>query len=114
MTYEQILAHKIHDVMKKQLGESSGRLRKVLVRIDEMENIDVVKLNATWQQIATERVFQSSSVEVHRDPPFGRCALCNQDFELSSDTSRCPYCRHEQFKIIHEPPTIETYEMEQK
>lgn len=112
MLDEKTLAHKIHEIMKGQINGGGGHLRKVVVRCDSTEPIDNAIINAHWRQIAVEPVFAASYIEVHSDPPFGKCLVCNQEFELNSDTSRCPYCHCEQFKIIHGPPAIETYEME--
>ncbi|MFA5864678.1 MAG: hydrogenase/urease maturation nickel metallochaperone HypA [Phycisphaerae bacterium] len=113
MTYEQTLVQRIYEIMKGLLAaKSSGRLRKVIVRCDSMESVSIAKLNTCWQEIALEPIFQASHIELHNDPPFGQCNLCNQEFELDEDTARCPHCHHEQFKILHETPTIETYEME--
>jgi Zn finger protein HypA/HybF involved in hydrogenase expression len=113
MMYEQTLAERIYAIMKDQVSPSgAGRLRKVTLRCDSMESLDVQRLNSFWQAVARDPVYQSSYIEVHHDPPFGRCTLCNQEFELNEETARCPYCHHEQFRVVHEPPTIETYEME--
>lgn len=113
MTYEQTLAEKIYQIMKEELTPSAnGRLRKVTVRCDSMEELDINRLNAHWHEVARDPIYESSYIEVHHDPPFGRCSLCNEEFELSDDTARCPHCHHEQFKIVHDPPTIETYELE--
>jgi Zn finger protein HypA/HybF involved in hydrogenase expression len=109
---EQTLAKKIHEVMKQQLVNGEGRLRKVLIRCDEMGRLDAGRLNDHWHQIATEPIFESSFIEVHADPPFGRCVLCKEEFELDDNTSRCPHCHCEQFTVVHELPTIETYEMD--
>ena len=110
MVNEQTLAQKIYQIMKEQF--THGRLRKVVIRCDSMNQMDVSRLNSYWHQIATDLNFQSSHIEVHHDPPFGKCLVCNEEFELSDETARCPRCRHEQFRIIHESPTIETYETE--
>jgi len=113
MTDELTLARKIHEVMGKELGPNrQGRLRKIVVRCDSLATLDPEKLNTSWQKLALEPIYDDSYIEVHMDPPFGKCLMCNQEFELSADTARCPYCHHEQFKVVHELPTIETYEME--
>ncbi len=113
MTDEKILARKIYEVMKSQFGlNHEGRLRKIVVRCDSLETIDSSKLNTSWHELAREPIYTASYIELHRDPPFGKCVMCNQEFELSDETARCPYCHHEQFKVLHELPTIETYEME--
>ena len=115
MIHEETLAKKIYDVMREQLkNNGEGRLRKIVVRCDSMETVDRVKVNEYWRKVATDPVYIDSHIEIHMDPPFGKCLLCNEEFELSEETARCPRCHHEQFKILHEPPTIETYEMEKK
>jgi Zn finger protein HypA/HybF involved in hydrogenase expression len=113
MIDELTLVKKIHEVMKHQLASEKGRLRKVLVHYDSStDSLDSAKVNDLWRKIAAEPVFESSHIEIHAESPNGRCLLCNQDFELDSTTLRCPHCHGEQFKVIHEPPMIETYEME--
>ncbi len=114
MTYEETLARKIYEIMKDELRSVNGgrRLRKVIVRCDTTEELDTAKLNSHWRDLASEPIYGGSHIEIHHDPPFGKCVLCNQEFELNEDSSRCPYCHHEQFRIIHEPPTIETYEID--
>jgi Zn finger protein HypA/HybF involved in hydrogenase expression len=114
MVDEQTLAEKIHEVMLHQIAREKGRLRKVMIHYDpSIDSIDTIKLNEIWQEIAVEPVFKSSHIEVHAESPGGHCTLCNQEFELDTTTSRCPFCHCEQFKIIHEPPVIETYEMDE-
>ena len=114
MINEKTLVGKIYEVMKHQLASETGRLRKVMIHYDpSVDSIDSIKINELWQEIAVEPIFESSHIEVHSEPPGGRCLLCNQEFELDSNTSRCPFCHCEQFKIIHEPPVIETYEMDE-
>jgi Zn finger protein HypA/HybF involved in hydrogenase expression len=113
MVDEETLARKIHEVMTNELASAHGRLRKVVIRCESIGVPDAVLLNEHWRRIATEPVFESSFIEVHADPPFGRCALCHLEFEIDEETSRCPKCSCEQFTLVHEPPTIETYEMEE-
>jgi Zn finger protein HypA/HybF involved in hydrogenase expression len=113
MTDEKTLVRKIYEVMGTQLGPNpQGRLRKIVIRCDSLATIEVGKLNTFWHELAREPIYADSYIELHQDPPFGRCVMCNQEFELSEETVRCPSCHHEQFKVIHGLPTIETYEME--
>jgi Zn finger protein HypA/HybF involved in hydrogenase expression len=114
MIDEQALVKRVYEVMKRQLGNTQGHLRKVLIHYDSStDSFDSAKINELWQEIAIEPVFESSHIEIHAESPNGRCLLCNQDFELDSTTLRCPHCHCEQFKVIHDPPMIETYEMDE-
>jgi Zn finger protein HypA/HybF involved in hydrogenase expression len=113
MIDEKTLAAKIHEVMKAQIA-GTGRLRKISISCDEMGGLNTGLLNNYWQQIATEPVFKSSFIEVHANPPFARCLMCNEEFELDDNTARCPHCHCEQFTVVHELPTIETYEMDDR
>jgi len=114
MSEEKMLAQKIHEIMNTELHSVNGRrkLRKIIVRCDDTDMLDIEKLNESWRQVATESIYDASHIELHHDPLFGKCLVCNEEFELDDDTSRCPRCHCEQFKIIHEPPTIETYEID--
>jgi Zn finger protein HypA/HybF involved in hydrogenase expression len=112
MVDEITLARKIHEVMKEQLA-GTGRLRKISISCDEMGGLNTALLNDCWHRIATEPVFKSSFIEVHANPPFARCLMCKEEFELDDNTARCPHCHCEQFTVVHELPTIETYEMDE-
>ncbi|NLE29169.1 MAG: hydrogenase maturation nickel metallochaperone HypA [Phycisphaerae bacterium] len=114
MITEETLVKQIYQVMKHQLAHEKGRLRKVMIHYDSSaDSIDPEKLNRLWKEIAVEPIFESSHIEVHSEAPGGCCLLCNQEFELDATTACCPFCHCEQFKIIHEPPVIETYEMDE-
>jgi Zn finger protein HypA/HybF involved in hydrogenase expression len=110
-SYEQTIAEKILDVMKRQLAGDARRLKKILVTCDEQDSLDAVKLNHAWHAVATDEKLKSSHIELHHNMSNAQCLLCHQEFELENNLTRCPHCHHEQFKIIHLPPTIETIEM---
>jgi len=113
MLHEQQLAEKLYRILQTYLPpDSSRRLRKIVVRCGQLDKVDSDRLGRCWHAVAAGPAYQASHIELHYDPPGAKCTDCNHAFELSEDTSCCPRCGCEQFVIVHQPPTLETYELE--
>jgi len=112
MSYEQQLAARIYELLRDVIDpEYEKKLRKVIVRCGELEPLDIKLLNQEWSQVAQGPAYQGSFIELHREESQARCNLCSHVFALADSTSKCPRCKHEQFTIVHETPTIEAIDM---
>jgi len=113
MSYEENVAEQIYRALVQWVPPKSQRcLKKVVVKCDRLDDLDPHKLATAWQQAAQGPAYRNSFVELHRENSKAVCPHCRFTFDLSEETRCCSRCGCEQFKIVHDPITIETYELE--
>jgi Zn finger protein HypA/HybF involved in hydrogenase expression len=113
MTPEQELAEGIYRVLLAHVpADHAQPIRKVMLRCVHLENIDEAALFDAWERVAVGPAYAHSRLQINYVDPTAKCLNCAHTFELATGTGRCPRCHAEQFSLVHQPVTIETYELE--
>ncbi|MGM9572438.1 MAG: hydrogenase maturation nickel metallochaperone HypA [bacterium] len=100
--HESAMIDSFVDIVEKKVAEFDvKRVTKIKLKVGKLTCLAPTTLKNCFDVVAEERdLLRGAVLEVEEVPLKAECHQCHKVFLVENNLFSCPYCHHEQIKIV--------------